>query len=124
MPRYVILQHETPPGYARPTHWDFMLEDGPALATWALEKPLVAEEPNAAEQLADHRRAYLDYEGPVSGDRGAVKQWDAGVCDVVERTSDRMTLTLNGRRCQGTVTFTRLIPTSDGQRFSVLLRKS
>lgn len=28
--------------------------------------------------LGDHRRAYLDYEGPVSGDRGRVEQLATG----------------------------------------------
>ena len=35
MPRYVILQHDTPPGYPRPLHWDLMLEQGRTLRTWA-----------------------------------------------------------------------------------------
>jgi hypothetical protein len=30
------------------------------------------------ERLADHRLAYLDYEGPVSGDRGIVRRLDTG----------------------------------------------
>jgi hypothetical protein len=75
-----------------------MLEQDEALATWQLAVPpeLVAAIPNGvqgsgrtgqgpiaaegvpARRLADHRKAYLDYEGPVSGDRGEVHIVDSG----------------------------------------------
>lgn len=29
-------------------------------------------------QNIEHRRLYLDYEGPISGDRGSVRRVDAG----------------------------------------------
>lgn len=32
----------------------------------------------AATPIADHRLLYLDYEGPVAGDRGIVECWDRG----------------------------------------------
>ena len=32
-----------------------------------------------AEALPDHRLFYLDYEGPVTGGRGTVIQWDSGI---------------------------------------------
>ena len=84
MPRYVVLEHETPAGYARPRHWDLMLETGGALRTWALDEPPErvrsgqGEHSVQGELLRDHRLAYLDYEGPVSGDRGTVVRWDTG----------------------------------------------
>ena len=31
-----------------------------------------------AEALPDHRLIYLEYEGPISGDRGTVVAWDRG----------------------------------------------
>lgn len=113
MPRYVVLRHETPQSDSRPTHWDFMLESGDVLRTWAL-----AEEPSvglaiAAESLPDHRMAYLDYEGPISGDRGTVTQWDAGTYELVSEASDVLILTLSGERLSGT---TRLSLVSDRDR--------
>ncbi|MCS7047501.1 MAG: hypothetical protein NZO58_14185, partial [Gemmataceae bacterium] len=72
MPRYVILEHDHPA-----LHWDFMLERGDVLRTWRLPAPPSIGK-IAAQALADHRRAYLDYEGPVSGNRGTVRRWDAG----------------------------------------------
>lgn len=103
MPRYVVLQHETPQGYSRPTHWDFLFESGDVLRTWTL-----AEEPSVgraivAELLADHRTAYLNYEGPVSGNRGTVRRWDAGTYELVSETDDVLILTLSGERLSGTV---------------------
>ena len=70
MPRFAILEHDWPS-----RHWDLLLEDGDALLAWRL-----MEEPRAgmaviAEKNADHRTVYLDYEGPVSGDRGSVTRW-------------------------------------------------
>lgn len=55
-----------------------MLEHQHSLMTWALNS---APEPNSSQtvqRLADHRITYLDYEGPISGDRGHVTRWDAG----------------------------------------------
>jgi len=107
MPRYVILRHETPSGYERPCHWDFMLESGNVLRTWALQ-----EEPHrgatvAAEALADHRLAYLDYEGPVSGNRGRVIRYDEGTYDLVCDTPTRVTVSLAGRALQCSATLER-----------------
>lgn len=70
-----------------------MLEKGETLQTWALAElpldwqsltatapsmPFAATNSCAAERLADHRLAYLEYEGPVSGGRGSVRRLDAG----------------------------------------------
>lgn len=79
MPRFVVLRHEMPTGAARSSHWDFMLECGDVLRTWALRQPPNSFEPQIVESLPDHRLAYLEYEGEVSGGRGRVSRWDAGV---------------------------------------------
>ncbi len=115
MPRYVILQHETPEGYPRPTHWDLMFESGDVLKTWALD-----EEPGEggrieAEQLADHRKEYLDYEGPVSGDRGTVSQWTTGDYTTVRHSDDEFAARLDSGQLIGTVVARRI----DDQRWMV-----
>ncbi len=73
MPRFVILEHDHPE-----LHWDFMLEDAGVLKTWRLlERP----QPGTSvpgEMSFDHRLKYLDYEGPISGNRGSVIRWDGG----------------------------------------------
>jgi hypothetical protein len=73
--RYVVLHHE---GLSEP-HFDLMFEsaDDSLLATWrANEWPI--HHGSVLTKLADHRRAYLDYEGPLTGDRGSVKRVTAG----------------------------------------------
>jgi hypothetical protein len=78
MPRYVILQHIMPPHAGRESHFDLMLEDNGKLITWAIGDLPCAGLQTTATKLPDHRLAYLDYAGPVSGDRGEVRRIDAG----------------------------------------------
>lgn len=73
MPRFVLLEHDHPF-----LHWDLMLECGAVLRTWRLAEMPGAAGSIAVEALPDHRRRYLDYEGPVSGGRGHVRRIDAG----------------------------------------------
>jgi hypothetical protein len=97
MPRFVLLRHEVPPGFDTPSHWDLMFEDGAALLTWRLGTlPAADGEPISAERLGDHRLAYLDYEGPVSGNRGDVRRVDAGEFRWIERSDSRLRVVLHG----------------------------
>ncbi len=101
MPRFVILQHDHP--YL---HWDLMLQSGEVLRTWRLEKPPSSgNEAIAAIALGDHRLMYLDYEGPVSGGRGAVARWDQGTYSeaVPEQApaTQRVEVHLHGDRLAG-----------------------
>jgi hypothetical protein len=98
MPRYVILEHDHPK-----LHWDFMLETGAALRTWRLAAPPQAGKVIAATLLGEHRLAYLDYEGPLSGNRGSVKQWDRGDFEETAARDDFVEVRLHGRRLCGTV---------------------
>ena len=82
MPRFAILTHDHPT-----LHWDLLLENGSSCRTWRLLKAPDTPGDIPAETIADHRLMYLDYEGPVSGDRGTVTQWDAGTFEwIVDRT--------------------------------------
>ena len=71
--RFVILKHDHPF-----LHWDLLLENGPVAATWRLLRPPECGKPIESERLPDHRLQYLDYEGPVGGDRGSVQRLHAG----------------------------------------------
>lgn len=102
MPRFVVLRHDLPNRCPRDSHWDLMLEESDSLLTWA-----IAEIPRPgmwvkAEPLPEHRIEYLDYEGPVSNDRGMVKQWDRGEFDWVEATDTRIEVRLRGEQLNGT----------------------
>ncbi len=96
MPRYVLLEHDHPH-----RHWDLMLESGPVLRTWRLAALPAPGAAVAAEASFDHRTAYLDYEGPVSGGRGRVVRQDAGTFTVEEEREDRLVLRLEGGRLRG-----------------------
>jgi hypothetical protein len=104
MPRFVLLHHECPPSFGKPSHWDLMLERDGVLLTWSLPALPAAwsGEGGAAEQivvtrLADHRIAYLDYEGPISGDRGVVTRVDGGEYEVLEETEQAICVHLRGQ---------------------------
>jgi DNA polymerase Ligase (LigD) len=107
MPRYVILFHEMPAGGERPTHWDLMLESGSALRTWALPVEPSADMDCQALALAEHRLAYLEYEGPVSENRGRVTRWDAGEYRPLAETPDTLAISLAGSKLRGQMTLTR-----------------
>jgi hypothetical protein len=96
MPRFVILEHDHPF-----RHWDLMLEHGTALRTWRLVKPPSAGAPVPADALANHRLHYLEYEGPVSGNRGTVSQWDKGMYDGLVESESGVEFRLAGKKVRG-----------------------
>ena len=99
MPRFVLLEHDHPT-----LHWDLMLEMGGVLWTWRLDAIPRPGTPCGAVRIADHRRRYLDYEGPVSGDRGTVKRVAGGEFGWVEESPVRVVVELRGVNLSGRVT--------------------
>ncbi|NLF30656.1 MAG: hypothetical protein GX591_07190 [Planctomycetes bacterium] len=62
-------------------HYDWMLDAGDSLITFqcpAAPGALPSGTAAAVRRLADHRRAYLTYEGPVSGGRGSIRIVERG----------------------------------------------
>ena len=100
MPRFVILEHRWDG-----VHWDVMLESGDALRTWAVDAPIASGVLLPARALADHRLAYLDYEGPISGDRGTVRRLDRGTYEAKVWTPDRVVVVLASDRFAGEAEF-------------------
>jgi hypothetical protein len=96
MPRFVILEHDHPT-----RHWDLMLEAGAVLRTWRLTTPPEPGREVEAIPSFDHRLLYLDYEGPVSGNRGTVRRWDAGTFEWETETPERAEFRLDGSRVAG-----------------------
>ena len=102
MPRFVVLTHDHPHW-----HWDFMLEVAGTLRTWRLDLEPGSAADITALELPDHRLHYLEYEGPVSGNRGQVQRWDHGKYELIQQQADLWQVTLQGTRLQCQVTLQR-----------------
>lgn len=95
----VLLRHDLPDGSH---HFDWMLardDDGPLL-TFRLDRDISRDtNPFEGDLLADHRRAYLEYEGDISGNRGSVVRVTKGLCSIRAQTAQvfELWLTLGAR---------------------------
>lgn len=105
MPRFVVLLHE---GSPRGTHYDLLLQTGDVLRAWALEQPPEAVADQPALALPDHRAAYLDYEGEISGGRGRVTRWDGGEYQPHRQSADELVVRLAGKRFTGRLRLWRI----------------
>lgn len=92
-PHTVVLRHDLPDGS---WHVDWMLDLDPngegGLVTFRLaQRPdrLAGGQRLTAKRLEDHRRTYLTYEGPVSGNRGTVERLAAGTFDAIQCVGDQ-----------------------------------
>ncbi len=118
-PRRFVVQHHV---ISTGCHWDLMLETGDSLATWQLPVPpkVVAASPATARRIEDHRKLYLDYEGPVSGNRGHVSIADAGTFCLLIETDDLWRVDLAGRILRGRYELARDAHSPDGWVFRPL----
>jgi hypothetical protein len=96
--RFVILTHDHPM-----LHWDLMLEEAESLRTWRLLSEPNSTNPIPAEALPAHRKHYLTYEGPVSGDRGTVTHWDSGTYVPLSASGEHLRVGLEGSRLRGVI---------------------
>jgi hypothetical protein len=100
--RYVVLQHSE----IDEPHYDLMIETAPGsdLATWRVSH----WPPDATDKftaLPNHRRHYLEYEGPISGNRGKVLRIASGTHQIVENSPARFVIHLdNGNQIELTRT--------------------
>ncbi len=97
--RFVVLEHQLPTESERPSHWDLLLEQpsawGGMLLTFEVFNPPVEwGPPTAVLKLPDHRSLYLDYEGPISGNRGSVIRVLEGHIQWLKKTPEFLTLRL------------------------------
>ena len=93
---FVIQTHS---GFG-PTHYDLMLRQADTLVTWQLSQSpqgICEGQTIASKRLADHRLAYLTYEGPVSGARGRVSILDKGTYELKAATDSYWDFRLHGR---------------------------
>ena len=114
--RFVVLFHAHP---SEGNHYDLMIEDGATLATWRIEQPpdsLAGDQSIACQPIDDHRLAYLEYEGPVSGNRGHVTRHDAGTCTMSDRSLSPIQVHFDGGRLKGRFVMERVESTPDQWR--------
>lgn len=99
----VLLRHTLPDGSF---HFDWMLaRDGVGpLLTFRLEQDISeGSDGFTGKHLPDHRRVYLEYEGPISGDRGRVDRVAHGTCVIMAESQDELRIRLDLGRCRGIV---------------------
>ena len=101
--RFVIQKHA-----ARNLHFDFRLEMGDTLKSWAVPKglPYDVSVRRAAFQVEDHPIDYLDFEGTIPKGQyggGTVMVWDIGTYEVIDGNWHKgdLKLWLNGKKLKG-----------------------
>ena len=86
-------------------HYDFMIEAEEALVTFRIPINDLQDMQNGseirAEKIQDHRKEYLEYEGPVSGGRGQVRIFDTGECKELSGPGEGNAFFLEGRVFRG-----------------------
>ena len=113
MRRFVLHKHSG----CGAVHWDLMLEIDDALATWRIAADPLALFPGGrieATRIHDHRKAYLDYAGAVSGGRGRVEAQDSGQLSVTSGDDELWTFELSGSRLRGRFELRRAAGDDDG----------
>jgi len=107
MLRFVVQQHFRD---AEDWHFDLMLEAGDALVTFSSPVPPddLASLPCLVHHLGDHRLAYLEKEGEISGSRGWCRIHDQGLLEWLEPAdpagrdlADEVRVRLDGQKARG-----------------------
>ncbi len=100
-PRFVVQEH-----HATALHWDFRLERGGVLVSWALPKgvPVHPKANHMAVHTEDHPLGYFDFEGEIpEGEYGGGKVvvWDRGTYETEKWSEREVMVVLHGSRARG-----------------------
>ncbi len=100
MPSYVIHEH-----HAKKLHWDFRLESGGVLKSWAIPKqpPRTRNIKRLAIQVEDHPKSYINFEGEIKEGygKGKVKIWDKGNYKFESKSPKKIVFILQGKILKG-----------------------
>ncbi|MER2263614.1 DNA polymerase ligase N-terminal domain-containing protein [Methylobacterium oxalidis] len=134
MPERGALIYRVQKHAARRLHYDFRLELGGVLKSWAVTRgpSFVAGERRLAVALEDHGLDYADYEGviaPGGYGAGAVLLWDRGTWEpdgdpLAALAAGTLAFSLHGEKLAGRWRLLRMKPRPREQRESWLLVKS
>ncbi|XHH08703.1 MAG: non-homologous end-joining DNA ligase [Candidatus Bathyarchaeia archaeon] len=107
-PVFVVQEH-----HSRRLHWDFRLESGGVLKSWAVPKgiPEDTKQRHLAVETEDHPLEYANFAGTIpKGQYGAgtVVIWDKGHYTVKEWLQDKIEVILDGERLKGRYVLVRL----------------
>jgi bifunctional non-homologous end joining protein LigD len=127
MPTFVVQEH-----HASHLHWDFRLEVGGVLKSWAFPKcpSMNPADKRLAIQVEDHDLAYGSFEGLIpAGEYGAgeVRIWDSGTYEAISDFEEglgkgHLAFNLSGRRLQGEFALVRLKRSATGREW-LLMKK-
>src|ERR671934_1290453 len=135
-PRFVIQKHD-----ARSLHYDFRLEAGGVLKSWAVPKgpSLDPRDKRLAMPTEDHPLEYLEWEGVIpEGEYGAGPMivWDRGVFQNISETrrgepmelaeairKGDVKLLMLGEKIKGAYALVRTGPASDQEKWLLIKKK-
>jgi len=130
--RFIVHEHKS-----RRLHYDFRLEIGGVLKSWAIPKgpSMNPSDKRLAIMVSDHILEYYDYEGIIpDGQYGAgpVVIWDSGEfipLDAVEPNkmlmNGKLSFELRGDKLKGVFTLTRMkeLPKGTGKEWLIMKKK-
>lgn len=128
--RFVVHEHK-----ATRLHYDFRLEMGGVLKSWAIPKgpSLNPADKRLAVMVPDHPVEYIDFEGVIpAGQYGAgpVVVWDAGTWELLEGETPeaglkagKLVFSLNGKKLKGAFALARFAAGKSGKEWLLIKKK-
>jgi bifunctional non-homologous end joining protein LigD len=128
--RFVVQEHK-----ASRLHYDFRLEMGGVLKSWAIPKgpSMNPADKRLAVMVADHPIDYIDFEGIIPEGRygaGPVVVWDSGTYEPVEPDAPeaqlqggRFAFILRGKKLRGGFALARLATGQTGKEWLLMKKR-